>query len=156
GQLAARLADLYDQYQVYRADWLEAWSAGDDVLIDARGNRQPLDGEQAWQPALWRALLEDVAAREGSLAALGGRAAVHAEFLRRAAEWQEPGVPPGLPRRVLVFGISALPRQSLEALAMLAQWCQVLVCVNNPCEEYWADAVAQQDLLRRRLSRQQP
>ena len=24
-QLAARLADLYDQYQVYRADWLTAW-----------------------------------------------------------------------------------------------------------------------------------
>ncbi|MCP1327813.1 exodeoxyribonuclease V subunit gamma, partial [Halomonas sp. 707D4] len=24
-QLAERLADLFDQYQVYRADWLEAW-----------------------------------------------------------------------------------------------------------------------------------
>ena len=34
-QLAERLADLFDQYQVYRADWLAAWAAGDDVLIKA-------------------------------------------------------------------------------------------------------------------------
>ncbi|MCB1902498.1 MAG: exodeoxyribonuclease V subunit gamma, partial [Rhodocyclaceae bacterium] len=27
-QLAGRLADLFDQYQVYRADWLAAWAAG--------------------------------------------------------------------------------------------------------------------------------
>jgi exodeoxyribonuclease V gamma subunit len=27
-QLAERLADLFDQYQVYRADWLAAWAAG--------------------------------------------------------------------------------------------------------------------------------
>jgi len=26
-QLAERLADLFDQYQVYRADWLAAWAA---------------------------------------------------------------------------------------------------------------------------------
>ena len=25
-QLAERLADLFDQYQVYRADWLEDWA----------------------------------------------------------------------------------------------------------------------------------
>ena len=27
-QLAERLADLFDQYQVYRADWLADWAAG--------------------------------------------------------------------------------------------------------------------------------
>jgi exodeoxyribonuclease V gamma subunit len=40
-QLAERLADLFDQYQGYRADWLAAWSSGDDVLTDARGGRHP-------------------------------------------------------------------------------------------------------------------
>jgi exodeoxyribonuclease V gamma subunit len=61
-QLAERLADLFDQYQVYRADWLAAWAAGDDVLIDARGQQTPLADEQRWQAALWRALLADVEA----------------------------------------------------------------------------------------------
>ena len=27
-QLAGRLADLFDQYQIYRADWLAAWEQG--------------------------------------------------------------------------------------------------------------------------------
>src|SRR5690554_4761329 len=29
-QLAGKLADLYDQYQLYRADWLQAWEEGQD------------------------------------------------------------------------------------------------------------------------------
>src|SRR5690606_14412175 len=41
-QLAERLADLFDQYQVYRADWLADWAAGRDVLRDAHGQPQPL------------------------------------------------------------------------------------------------------------------
>ena len=33
-QLARRIADLYDQYQVHRPDWLERWAAGDDLETD--------------------------------------------------------------------------------------------------------------------------
>ena len=31
-QLASRLADLFDQYQIYRPDWLQDWADGRDVL----------------------------------------------------------------------------------------------------------------------------
>jgi len=157
-QLAQRVADLFDQYQVYRADWLAAWAAHDDVLIDARNARTPLPDEARWQPALWRALLDDV----GAQPALGGidprqtgRAAVHAAFMRRAEDWADDAArPKGLPRRIVVFGISSLPRQSVEVLAALARWSQVLLCVHNPCMHYWADIVADQDLLRARHARQ--
>jgi exodeoxyribonuclease V gamma subunit len=155
-QLAQRLADLFDQYQVYRADWLAAWAAGDDVLIDARGGHTPLPEGQGWQGALWRALLADVEVDHGpsGRGSHAGRAAVHAAFLRRAADWGEEGRPAGLPRRLMVFGISSLPRQSLEVLAAMAQWTQVLMCVHNPCEHYWADIVADKDLLRAERRRQ--
>ena len=151
-QLAERLADVYDQYQVYRADWLAAWAAGADVLIDATGKKQPLAADQRWQPALWRAVLADIGgASEGerALASAGqrGRAAVHAAFLEACAHWPQATRPAGIPRRVLVFGISALPRQSLEVLAALARWSQVLICVHNPCEYYWADIVSDRQLL---------
>lgn len=154
-QLAQRVADLFDQYQVYRADWLAAWAAGEDVLIRASGERRPLPGEQRWQASLWRALLADVAAGGPADVAAQGRAAVHEAFLARVAAWPEEAPRPvALPRRVLVFGISALPRQSLEVLAALARWAQVLMCVHNPCEHYWADIVADKDLLRATRSRQ--
>lgn len=156
-QLAERLADLLDQYQVYRADWLEAWQSGEDTLIKAHGDRLPLPDEQRWQPSLWRSLLADVAALEGQpgLGGHDGRAAVHEAFLARASTWPEAAPPPsGLPRRLLVFGISSLPRQSLEVLAMLGRWVQVLMCVPNPCEHFWADIVADRELLRADYRRQ--
>ncbi|UHD17479.1 exodeoxyribonuclease V subunit gamma [Thiocapsa bogorovii] len=155
-QLAERLADLYDQYQVYRADWLAAWAGGEDLLIEARGGRVPLPDEQRWQSGLWRALLADVK-EEGDGRGQGagvGRAGVHESFLRRVSDWPEGVHPHGLPRRVMVFGISSLPRQSLEVLAGMARWTQVLMCVHNPCEHYWADIVADKDLLRAERTRQ--
>ncbi|CAB3752488.1 exodeoxyribonuclease V subunit gamma [Paraburkholderia humisilvae] len=155
-QLAQRVADLFDQYQVYRADWLAKWAAGDDVLIDARDGRTALPDEHRWQAALWRALLDDVAThgRAGVDAATAGRAAVHEAFLQRAATLLDGKRPKNLPHRVIVFGISSLPRQSLEVLAALARFTQVLMCVHNPCAHYWADIVADQDLLRAERTRQ--
>lgn len=151
-QLAGRLADLFDQYQVYRADWLASWRAGEDVLPDPDGRATPLPEDQLWQPALWRALCRDLEA--AGLSAGGGRAAVHERFME-AVEAAGDGRPPGVPRRVLVFGISSLPRQSLEVLAAIARWSQVLMCVHNPCEYHWADIVEGRELLRReRASRQ--
>ena len=157
-QLAERLADLFDQYQVYRADWLAAWAAGEDVLIEARGGRRPLPNEQRWQAALWQALLADVGTNAASdgyrRVPNAGRAAVHAAFMDAAANWTGETRPAGLPRRIMVFGISALPRQSLEVLAVLARWTQVLMCVHNPCGHYWADIVVDRDLLNAQHARQ--
>lgn len=154
-QLAGRLADLFDQYQVYRADWLAAWASGDDVLIDAHGVRVELPHDQRWQAALWRELLRDLVGSDGDgPTSTAGRADVHAAFLHRAKEWPEADRPGGLPRRVIVFGISSMPRQSLEVLAVMARWTQVLMFVHNPCEHYWADIVADRELLRAEASRQ--
>ena len=66
--------------------------------------------------------------------------------------WNE--APAGLPSRVIVFGISSLPAQALEALAGLARFSQVLLCVHNPCRHHWADIVADKDLLRHQYKRQ--
>lgn len=151
-QLAERLADLFDQYQVYRADWLMAWGAGEDVLIRPRGAREPLAADRLWQAELWRALLTDIEA--GGEARDSGRWAVHRRFMIEAGRLDRMERPPALPRRIVVFGISALPRQALEALWALARWSQVLMCVHNPCRHHWADIVADRDLLRAREARQ--
>ncbi|HYP85548.1 exodeoxyribonuclease V subunit gamma [Variovorax sp.] len=151
-QLAERLADLFDQYQVYRADWLADWAAGRDRIATSRHGEQPVPDELRWQPRLWRALQEDV----GAAAAEGGRAAVHRRFLAAAQAARGQARPAGLPRRLVVFGISSLPQQALEVLAALAQWVQVLMCVHNPCEHDWSDIVADKDLLRAEHRRQRP
>ena len=147
-QLAERLSDLYDQYQVYRTDWLADWAAGRDQLRSARGELRPLADDQRWQGALWRAVIASVPpAQQGH-----GRATIHDDFVAAVASGAAPAGQ--LPRRVVLFGISALPYQSLQALAALAQHCQVLLAVPNPCRFYWGDIIDGRDLLRAAHHRQ--
>ena len=150
-QLAQRIADLIDQYQVYRADWLTDWAQGRDVLRTQRQGVLPVPDEARWQPRLWRRLLADA----GIEAAAGNRAAIHQRFMEAAADPRRER-PAALPRRVLVFGISALPRQALDVLAALGRWSQVLICVQNPCRHFWADIVPERDLLSARRFRHRP
>lgn len=141
-QLATKIADLFDQYQVYRADWLTAWANGDDILYNAHHIARPLATQHSWQAMLWRALLADAGTTDQS-----SRATVHANFL--AACQQLEHRPAELPRRITVFGLSSLPRQSLEVLLAISRITQVILCVHNPCEYYWTDLLTEQDHARR-------
>lgn len=176
-QLALQLADVFDAYQSYRADWLADWSRGDDVLRDALGQPQSLDAAQSWQPQLWRDVLDDLArnwqrhlpaAEDGGLlpdapspATDWSRDRVHARFIDAL-----DALPPseniendsgsrilGLPRRVILFGISSLPMQTVQALAALGRHTQVLLMVLNPCRFYWGDLVEGHAALRQNVRR---
>lgn len=141
-QLAERVADLFDQYQVYRADWLDDWEHGRYRLRDElRGRHAALAADQRWQARLWQLLLDDAGSERGN-----HRAAVHQAFLERIAALTER--PAALPRRIVVFGISSLPQQTLEALTALARFSQVLLLVANPCRHYWADIIEERELLK--------
>ncbi len=143
-QLAQRLADLYDQYQVYRSDWLEAWAGGDDLLpaADGGGSRQPVPPDQRWQPALWRELLAGLgeAARESI------RPRLHRRFLSALESGAGPEA--ALSRRVVLFGTTHVPMQTLQALAALSQHVQVLLAIPNPCRFHWSDIIQGRELLR--------
>ncbi|HET8799603.1 MAG TPA: exodeoxyribonuclease V subunit gamma [Marinobacter sp.] len=141
-QLAEKVADLFDQYQVFRADWLAAWEQGSDVIITARGEEKPLDPETRWQPLLWRKLVEDVGE-----AADTSRSQIHTRFMEQGQRIETPANPSRLPDRIVVFGVSSLPRQALEALYVLSRFSQVVLCVHNPCQFYWADIISDRELL---------
>ncbi len=136
-QLAQQVADVLDGYQSYRADWLADWAQGRDVLQASAGPAQPLAEDQLWQAHLWRALQNDV----GVSQAQASRSAVHAQFMQALKTWAPSARPVGLPHRVVVFGISALPMQAVEALAALGRFSQVLMVVQNPCRHYWGHVV---------------
>lgn len=127
-QLAQRLADLLDQYQVYRADWLLLWAEGRDLLTRTDQSTVPVPSEQLWQPNLWRLLVEDLPEHQRE----SSRAHVHQRFLSAAETWRNQTTRSGLPRRVLIFGISTLPRQMMEVLMALGQRIAVHLFVHNP------------------------
>lgn len=142
-RLATQIADLFDQYQVFRADWLSDWEHHKDVLRDTLRNHLPeLPHSQRWQPRLWRLLLDDVPAAQRD----SHRAAIHRRFMQHMQSRDMR--PAHLPRRIVVFGMSSLPQQVLEALTSLARFSQVLLWVTNPCRHYWADIIEDRELLR--------
>ncbi|MGZ8314127.1 MAG: exodeoxyribonuclease V subunit gamma [Telluria sp.] len=147
-QLAERLSDLFDQYQVYRADWLSDWAAGRDQLRGAAGEAVALGPDQRWQAQLWRAVIDSLPEHGRS----SGRATIHDLFVQAS----EQGLAPAgkLPRRVVLFGISALPFQTLQAVAALSRHTQVLLAVPNPCRFYWGDIIEGRDLLKAARKRQ--
>lgn len=152
-QLAQRLAGLIDLYQLYRADWLADWAQGLDQLRhvqnEAQGEVKALLDDQRWQAQLWRAILVDIPEDSREL----GRVNIHQRFVAAIEAGAQPVS--RLPRRVVLFGISALPRQTLEALAALAKHTQVIVAVPNPCQFYWGDIIEGSQLVKAQRKRQQ-
>jgi exodeoxyribonuclease V gamma subunit len=144
-QLAAQLADVLDGYQNYRADWLEDWANHKDTLRTQAGMATPLPAAQSWQPELWRDLLDDLAADAEVKAELqhsfSSRAKVHEAFMAKMATLPEGQRPAGVPHRIMVFGVTSLPMQTVQALAALGRVCQVLMLVQNPCQHYWGHVV---------------
>ena len=125
-QLASRTADLYDQYLVYRPDWLTRWEAGELV--------EGLPEAQIWQAPLWKALVEHTEA-------LGQpqwhRANLYDKFISILETASE--TPAGLPPRVFICGISALPPVYLKALEALGKHIDIHILFTNPCRHYWGD-----------------
>ncbi|WP_034834992.1 exodeoxyribonuclease V subunit gamma [Endozoicomonas numazuensis] len=122
-QLAGKVADIFDQYLVYRPEWMADWEQGKDET--AR--------DQLWQPMLWRALVARTAEAGQSH---WHRANMHQSFLN---ELENGAHQQRLPRRLFVFGISALPPHFVETLKALGQQTEVHLMVCNPCQYYWGD-----------------
>ncbi len=139
-QLASRIADLFDQYLVYRPEWLSLWEQGKLA--------QDVGEAQAWQAPLWKALVEQT--RE-----LGQpewhRANLYQRFIDALEHSATP--PAGLPSRVFICGISALPPIYLAALQALGKHIDVHLLFTNPCRYYWGD-IKDAAFLARLMSRQ--
>ncbi len=141
-QLCSQLADLFDQYQNYRADWLQLWAAGHEELTDPKGKPLPLSPDQHWQPILWRAVLDTLSPAQRRAT----RAELHQQAITRLGGTQT--LPGRLPRRVVAFGMNQLSAYTLEVLAAMAQHSQVILAVPNPCRFYWGDIMEGRELFR--------
>ncbi|PNO54489.1 exodeoxyribonuclease V subunit gamma [Aeromonas caviae] len=139
-QLCQKVADLFDQYLVYRPDWIARWEEGEGLSQELAG----VSG-QDWQPELWRELV----ARTLALSPSGyHRANLYEAFIHELERTRD--LPGRLPQRVFVFGISALPPRYVEALLALGSRPEVEVhlFVTNPCRYYWGDLLDRKTLAR--------
>jgi exodeoxyribonuclease V gamma subunit len=111
-QLADRIAYVFDQYQVFRPELVRQWES--EAGLD-------------WQTRLWREISAPF--REQHPAALQARLIQEVE--------QSAAPVPGLPERIAIFGVSALPPFYLRIFAALARHIEVSLYLLQPCEQFW-------------------
>jgi exodeoxyribonuclease V gamma subunit len=127
-QLASRIADLYDQYLVYRPDWIQDWERG---------------GGDTWHAPLWRELVRSIGGSH--------RVQMQERFLTALAAG-----PPGgdaLPARLSLFGIPTMPPAQLAVFARLAEHLDVHIFLLNPCRQFWAEIRSEREIARRAKDR---
>ncbi|MGD2083169.1 MAG: exodeoxyribonuclease V subunit gamma [Chromatiales bacterium] len=125
-QLASRIADVMDRYQLYRPELIRAWDAGE---------------EADWQALIWRRLSAGLD-RQHRVAWIG----------RLLEALSGPGPASGLPERVSLFAVSSLPPLFVEVVHALAARTSVELYVHTPTDAFWADLVSQKELARKRLA----
>lgn len=117
-QLSCRLADLFDQYLIFRPEMILAWEKGESGR-----------DEETWQAQLWRRLRRE-------------DASLHPAHIRRILLEKLQSRPVAklpLPGRIFVFGISRLPRFHFDILFALSKHVEVCLFSLNPCREFWTD-----------------
>ena len=120
-QLAQKLADLFEQYLVYRPEWIASWCHGqyqvDEELLDVE--------DALWQGKLWQLLHQQqpynpVELIEHAIANLADNAHL-------------------LPKRISLFAINAMAPIWLNLLDKISEVTEVHFYHLNPCADYWGD-----------------
>ncbi|MGA8210945.1 MAG: exodeoxyribonuclease V subunit gamma, partial [Nocardioidaceae bacterium] len=126
--VARRLAGLFASYAVQRPSVITDWRHGRDT-----DGSVPLDADLAWQPELWRRLLDEVGAPAPDER--------HAETVARLRRGGDGLV---LPPRLSLFGHTRLPVTEAQLLGALGERCEVHVWLPQASTVLWgaqADAV---------------
>lgn len=130
--LAEKVADLFDQYQIYRPDMIRKWNS----------QSPQVDESDEWQRFLWskvKTIVQDQMPDKTYIA----------EFIDR--KLREPGMDDFLARElpsVHVFGLSVITSYHLQLFSNLARDTDFYFYLLNPApEEYWFEDRSEKQLV---------
>jgi exodeoxyribonuclease V gamma subunit len=130
-QLAVQLADLYEQYLIFRPHWLDAWQQGDLHHLKADFDKL-LPAQINWQSKLWQLLISQEPYNPIAL-------------LNNAIKNLDQKIqqnPYLLPKRLSFFAINTMPPMWLNFINALSEYIEVDFFHLNPCYAYWGDIIS--------------
>ena len=133
-QFAHEIADLFDQYTLFRPDMILGWEA--DKISP------PI--EHKWQALLWSHLVKRLQKDKNIIEFHRARLLKYFEGKIADPEFDKRQ----LPARISVFGISSLPPYHLKVLSALARHIDLHLFIMNPCMEFWFDIIADRDIVK--------
>lgn len=130
-QLAGQMADLFEQYLIFRPEWLDGWQHGEEVI--------PLSAENKWQAKLWQLLISELPYNPVEL--LNDAIANVADKLSN-----DPNI---LPKRMSFFGINTMAPMWLNFINALSDYIEVDFFHLNPCFSYWGDIINEKQAIKK-------
>ena len=112
-QLSTRIAQLFDDYLLFRPEMILDWEQG---------------GDDHWQAVLWRDLVRTVSRPH--------RAGLAADFIQEIHS--VPETAENLPQRISIFGISYLPPFHLQVINAVSSVIDIRYFLLNPSSEFWS------------------
>lgn len=142
--LAEELGRMYEDYLLYRTDWLQAWEDGRSApdLTDPEHL-----GHQLWQAELWRRIRLAAGTDNFSRASFFQRITDNLEQLKHGADRANR-----LPARLLLFGMSILPPLYLQLFAKLGEVIEVKFYLQLPSWFFFKDLESDRRSLRRKAA----
>ena len=121
--LARRLARMYEQYLLYRPDWITRWEQGHDA--------------KDWQASLWRQLMRHGDNRHW----LAVQPALY-----RSLDAHSTAI--NLPSRLSLFALPTLSPGYLQTIQQVSEQTDVFLYTLNPSAVYWAQITSEKETLR--------
>ena len=130
-QLAEQMADLYEQYLIFRPQWLDSWQKGEVQSWLANDNK--------WQAKLWQLLIKQLAYNPVELL----NDAIANIDTKLASD------PLLLPKRLSFFGINSMAPMWLTFINALSEHIEVDFFHLNPCFSYWGDIISEKQAIKK-------
>ncbi len=131
-QLATQLADLYEQYLIFRPQWLDNWQQG---IFNVDGLEQAALADHKWQGKLWQYLIAEspynpVELLNDAIANISNKKSL-------------------IPPRISFFGLNTMAPMWLNFIQAISEHVDVHFYHLNPCYAYWGDIVSEKTALKR-------
>ena len=138
-QLACQLADLFEQYLVFRPDWIDCWQSGNYIQnslneLESKNLQPNFNSMEEWQAKLWFLLVEHQDYNPIKLLELAKH---NLESYRHV-----------IPKRLCFFGINAMAPMWLSFINALSEITEVHFFHLNPCVDYWGDILSEKQAIK--------
>ncbi|WDE97145.1 exodeoxyribonuclease V subunit gamma [Lentisphaera profundi] len=128
-QLAEQLASLFDEYMIYRHEWLNAWAQNKNYTwVNTENQESYLDRDhENWQKMIWQELCKSESK--------SFQTALH-DFIKMGPP---RSIDLELPKNISIFGITNMPPVFISFFETLSEHTPVTLFHFSPCQEYWGD-----------------
>ncbi|MFM8412303.1 MAG: exodeoxyribonuclease V subunit gamma, partial [Alphaproteobacteria bacterium] len=146
-ELSRKLAEVFEQYPLYRPEWVRKWDEGEcairgeDALEQGRAS-DDLRADEKWQAELWRQLGKALPDTRWHFARLSKD---FSAALKQAGSAKKLD---SLPRRVFFFGTTSLAPSVIDALRDLGRHLDVRLFLLNPSRQLWSDIRSRREIAR--------